>query len=111
MRSKIVSIPFRAVTGFEPTYPVVTEETGNLFQSLSGLSLGLNDLKMAFMRVINVSIPFRAVTGFERRFAGVVAAIAMFQSLSGLSLGLNPKYNWSPKDWTSFNPFQGCHWV
>ena len=63
------------------------------FQSLSGLSLGLND-DGNLLRDCNhnkVSIPFRAVTGFELIMATImlVVAITAFQSLSGLSLGLN----------------------
>ena len=85
-----VSIPFRAVTGFERIL-VIFESRGNiLFQSLSGLSLGLNqvlDLKSS-------------------------CAIQWFQSLSGLSLGLNIAGMMTMTTIiSSFNPFQGCHWV
>ena len=37
-----VSIPFRAVTGFEHHKPAAMAVAVELFQSLSGLSLGLN---------------------------------------------------------------------
>ena len=62
-----------------------------MFQSLSGLSLGLNFLDPNDDPDPNddVSIPFRAVTGFEQ------AAIAQVR-------GIKKK---------GFNPFQGCHWV
>ena len=63
---KHVSIPFRAVTGFEP------------FQMPED-----NPLQ------VGISIPFRAVTGFERAGRYVLTSPYSFQSLSGLSLGLN----------------------
>ena len=64
-----VSIPFRAVTGFEP----------------AGVC------KPAEQYEEDVSIPFRAVTGFEPGHHGRRCRNAGmgFQSLSGLSLGLN----------------------
>ena len=84
-----VSIPFRADTGFELGYFVfpdfqhpqfqslsgltlglnLTAATGAcvimLFQSLSGLTLGLNAALQAKVIQLQVSIPFRADTGFE----------------------------------------------
>ena len=87
-----VSIPFRADTGFE--LPPSGDYKGSWlrkFQSLSGLTLGLNTkvsaLCLPFRRY--VSIPFRADTGFERRPALRVGEHVKFQSLSGLTLGLN----------------------
>ena len=62
-----VSIPFRAVTGFERARSVVISHSNFWFQSLSGLSLGLNPTPTP----------------------APVAQQHMFQSLSGLSLGLN----------------------
>ena len=64
-----VSIPFRADTGFEQD-PMARDEPNQhlLFQSLSGLTLGLN-LVLAIIdtsQCHRVSIPFRADTGFER---------------------------------------------
>ena len=86
-----VSIPFRAVTGFE-------HRNG--------------DFNPEWMD--RVSIPFRAVTGFELQtpFTPFAGWQKKFQSLSGLSLGLNvtPPFDSGRKD-ASFNPFQGCHWV
>ena len=62
-----------------------------MFQSLSGLTLGLNQGPYFWARGgSKVSIPFRADTGFEheRYFAKRAESIG-FQSLSGLTLGLN----------------------
>ena len=114
-RYRAVSIPFRAVTGFELqdllTRGVVPAE----FQSLSGLSLGLNTANRWLLEAaVEVSIPFRAVTGFEPSVGGgsriaegvsipfravtgfeqpcvelLTLLFLQFQSLSGLSLGLN----------------------
>ena len=88
--STLVSIPFRAVTGFEP-------------YSLESLD---------FWRG-RVSIPFRAVTGFEHNLkAAFKEATFQFQSLSGLSLGLNSGETVAATSYhRCFNPFQGCHWV
>ena len=85
-----VSIPFRAVTGFEP-----------------------DELPFLSTTYRFVSIPFRAVTGFElfRRHGDTKTRGPMFQSLSGLSLGLNPFRNGFRMGAECFNPFQGCHWV
>ena len=95
--NEFVSIPFRAVTGFEHAYAVLGALLIFLFQSLSGLSLGLNHtgdvghpgspdefqslsglslglnvaLQAQATLVAGVSIPFRAVTGFEHRRAEV----------------------------------------
>ena len=62
-----------------------------MFQSLSGLSLGLNlDGNIGELaESAIVSIPFRAVTGFE-------PDLQVFEER--LAVG-------------RFNPFQGCHWV
>ena len=89
-KGAFVSIPFRAVTGFELIFEITTVHSQ-----------------------FYVSIPFRAVTGFERIvFVVFTGNSLLFQSLSGLSLGLNspcrPAPPFLPK---SFNPFQGCHWV
>ena len=84
------------------------------FQSLSGLTLGLNahadvdeflrhDVSIPFradtgfepeiLRThdprMKVSIPFRADTGFEHPASSAIANETVFQSLSGLTLGLN----------------------
>ena len=62
------------------------------FQSLSGLTLGLNLFIKLFTvpAGLPVSIPFRADTGFEPSAAGIGHnKPAQFQSLSGLTLGLN----------------------
>ena len=92
-----VSIPFRADTGFElticknwfdksqklfqslsgltlglnwPTSDCATSR-GMLFQSLSGLTLGLNHcIHLLYTGKGGVSIPFRADTGFEREKHG-----------------------------------------
>ena len=66
-RQAHVSIPFRAVTGFERVLQSTVWEAGKSFQSLSGLSLGLN-FRISTLQANqpDVSIPFRAVTGFER---------------------------------------------
>ena len=62
-----VSIPFRADTGFEHVTREIDGVYQLMFQSLSGLTLGLNQKSPApaddFSNV--VSIPFRADTGFE----------------------------------------------
>ena len=82
----LVSIPFRADTGFELAgYTYLTRNTC-MFQSLSGLTLGLNLVVTldAAMDAEKVSIPFRADTGFERYGC--------------------PAHNTLT---TSFNPFQG----
>ena len=111
-----VSIPFRAVTGFERRRNGLCKKATTEFQSLSGLSLGLNwrsqtteDLNMKKFQSLSglslglniparlfegawhhyVSIPFRAVTGFEPIPVGGLVLWIMI----------------------SFNPFQGCHWV
>ena len=62
-----------------------------MFQSLSGLSLGLNlGVVGCFSNPLGlVSIPFRAVTGFERAALERMGILYLFR----------------------FNPFQGCHWV
>ena len=84
-----VSIPFRAVTGFEQAGTQHWQIVSGLFQSLSGLSLGLNREEAARR---------------ERE--------EKFQSLSGLSLGLNSVSTTEINGHViSFNPFQGCHWV
>ena len=60
-----------------------------MFQSLSGLSLGLNQESSSLSDGDKiVSIPFRAVTGFEHEDK----FISIFEEIG-------------------FNPFQGCHWV
>ena len=62
------------------------------FQSLSGLTLGLNEVFLVtFLFVVLVSIPFRADTGFELVSGHQMEVLLqnMFQSLSGLTLGLN----------------------
>ena len=87
-RFACVSIPFRAVTGFEH-WLVMYDGKKLMFQSLSGLSLGLNAGRVVLVGVRSVSIPFRAVTGFERNIMYYTRNGRMFQSLSGLSLGLN----------------------
>ena len=80
-----VSIPFRADTGFELNAPAEGWTKEEMFQSLSGLTLGLN--------AESSSSP---------------APYTPFQSLSGLTLGLN-RVVWANPDkvMTSFNPFQG----
>ena len=87
-----VSIPFRADTGFERNSITVSPWEEAQFQSLSGLTLGLNDSN-AFGLVFvgyGVSIPFRADTGFELCWVqDGIGMIVGFQSLSGLTLGLN----------------------
>ena len=63
----------------------------NVFQSLSGLSLGLNASNVSLVptKTIRVSIPFRADTGFEAEELDALRdTYTTFQSLSGLSLGL-----------------------
>ena len=80
-----------------------------MFQSLSGLTLGLN---IAFTRrkwdCGMVSIPFRADTGFELETPdGVNRAFTTFQSLSGLTLGLNSNLANDGVKLLRFNPFQG----
>ena len=61
-----VSIPFRADTGFEQSQGTDVICTGYLFQSLSGLTLGLNQAgDQLTITDVSVSIPFRADTGFE----------------------------------------------
>ena len=88
-RRQKVSIPFRAVTGFERQNRLDRRSDENLFQSLSGLSLGLNPVISTYTHpTIQVSIPFRAVTGFE---------LADLPTSTEVGRG--------------FNPFQGCHWV
>ena len=88
-----VSIPFRADTGFELSTSASGDMVSVKFQSLSGLTLGLNSVvtkatlrhvktfqslsgltlglnvieKFAFQLPAKVSIPFRADTGFEPR--------------------------------------------
>ena len=108
--------------------------TGILFQSLSGLSLGLNsdsgqshtrersEVSIPFRAVtgfelkdfsfegwedIKVSIPFRAVTGFERLVFLRDSADSMFQPLSGLSLGLNWEWMGTPPNYPSFQSLSG----
>ena len=81
------------------------------FQSLSGLSLGLNAKMGKSPLFAGVSIPFRAVTGFERDPPREGGREMTFQSLSGLSLGLNGVSQQILRRLDSFNPFQGCHWV
>ena len=85
-----VSIPFRADTGFEHNLFGKIQWRGMSFQSLSGLTLGLN-LRFISRRHQGrvVSIPFRADTGFEPDYRLVEEVRALFQSLSGLTLGLN----------------------
>ena len=133
---KQVSIPFRADTGFEPERREREEQQRRLeFQSLSGLTLGLNHIPKASARLsFYVSIPFRADTGFERvttlkitltgdvfqSLSGLTLGLNMdmvrhdrwipgvFQSLSGLTLGLNAKLaNAGQSISGCFNPFQG----
>ena len=63
-----------------------------MFQSLSGLTLGLNWGQILQTRKpLTVSIPFRADTGFEQILlkSGCDLEDWKFQSLSGLTLGLN----------------------
>ena len=62
-----------------------------VFQSLSGLTLGLNCLHSRVSEARKyVSIPFRADTGFELdMLRGQEMTMDLFQSLSGLTLGLN----------------------
>ena len=115
-KSTRVSIPFRAVTGFEPRVSGLPAPCArNLFQSLSGLSLGLNCLGRScpYWATCGVSIPFRAVTGFELALSsGTTIFAEKFQSLSGLSLGLNRRHRPVVRHHHfCFNPFQGCHWV
>ena len=73
-----VSIPFRADTGFELPHVQFRLPEPPKFQSLSGLTLGLND----------------------HRCRGILKLRQKFQSLSGLTLGLNPKTGrpWEAKD-------------
>ena len=84
------------------------------FQSLSGLSLGLNDCEDVSCVLWCVSIPFRAVTGFEpdgiwRSVAGRVGVSIPFRAVTGFEHEYNA-YDGLPNA-GSFNPFQGCHWV
>ena len=81
------------------------------FQSLSGLTLGLN-ANVLIMKVSTtrfVSIPFRADTGFELCvFKNGIKEAYLFQSLSGLTLGLNKsRGHISSLRGICFNPFQG----
>ena len=86
-----VSIPFRAVTGFElPSGADCGERLGQVsipFRAVTGFELIRGT--STSLDTVSVSIPFRAVTGFEP-----------------LGRGL-PFRNGEE----SFNPFQGCHWV
>ena len=90
-RVEEVSIPFRADTGLEPLTPGQQALQTGKFQSLSGLSLGLNRfIKFIEMKPQGgVSIPFRAVTGLEP------PTTEPYPGGKG----------------TCFNPFQGCHWA
>ena len=116
-----VSIPFRADTGFELSCKSATPALSLVFQSLSGLTLGLNrngavrkkgaGKKFQSLSGLTlglnpgrqftesrpdkgVSIPFRADTGFEHTIKMVDAdGNVKFQSLSGLTLGLNSPKN------------------
>ena len=87
----IVSIPFRADTGFEQYRVEMLQQVTAEFQSLSGLTLGLNSaIRRNGGAESTVSIPFRADTGFEQKYADHMVTIQEgFQSLSGLTLGLN----------------------
>ena len=85
-----VSIPFRADTVFEQSLQCLLVEAFQ-FQSLSGLTLCLNDAyPFGERKHWPVSIPFRADTVFElqRRWGNGMADLP-FQSLSGLTLCLN----------------------
>ena len=66
--SDFVSIPFRADTGFEHLTRGQDEQNNKQFQSLSGLTLGLNGAERNSSHRLYppVSIPFRADTGFEQ---------------------------------------------
>ena len=108
-----VSIPFRAVTGFERIGIGVMAGLIAMFQSLSGLSLGLNASGRASLLSAVVSIPFRAVTGFEpskyielalRRHRVSIP----FRAVTGFERVV--EYPGS-RGAFGFNPFQGCHWV
>ena len=113
MAAQVVSIPFRADTGFEHNTRC-GDRLSTVFQSLSGLTLGLNmqhakayfNTKkvsipfradtgfeqltcVVYYSCDKVSIPFRADTGFEPEFDSFNARTMAFQSLSGLTLGLN----------------------
>ena len=82
-----VSIPFRADTGFEHGIEIDLSGLSLQFQSLSGLTLGLN----------------------RQQRTKLLVRTTMFQSLSGLTLGLNPTVQ-VPNPLTAdfcFNPFQG----
>ena len=85
-----------------------------MFQSLSGLSLGLNRRGLkGGAQCSPVSIPFRAVTGFE-----LLAFLKLqirentvsipFRAVTGFELS---GFRNTPVYTLSFNPFQGCHWV
>ena len=88
----MVSIPFRAVTGFEPLYHRHFADLLFVVSIPFRAVTGFERRGVAFMRTTNggVSIPFRAVTGFEPNIEVKTGdKLHMFQSLSGLSLGLN----------------------
>ena len=109
-----VSIPFRAVTGFEHESSQQSSQAFQMFQSLSGLSLGLNlSLAEGLMALRGVSIPFRAVTGFEHDsnaiFDNPTDRVSIpFRAVTGFEHHKSsPVY----KPMVCFNPFQGCHWV
>ena len=106
-----VSIPFRADTGFEPKIrPTRKRWVGRWFQSLSGLTLGLNfhsvnprRLRWVFQSLSGLTLGLNAKDFFCTQPFGYE-----FQSLSGLTLGLNlsgAEWHWA--DAPSFNPFQG----
>ena len=87
-----VSIPFRAVTGFELPGQPEQDVAPPWFQSLSGLSLGLNRrafnlvglVRGEFQSLSGLSLGLNRVSTLNWLYVGIA-----FQSLSGLSLGLN----------------------
>ena len=111
-----VSIPFRAVTGFEPIHPDIQTLIFCVsipFRAVTGFEQRSSRFRRG--KTKQVSIPFRAVTGFEPALGkwSRDQSPKTFQSLSGLSLGLNGFWlvRVPFRKRHSFNPFQGCHWV
>ena len=80
-----------------------------LFQSLSGLTLGLNNSPSSSK---TVPAMFQSLSGLTlglntKMLLVVLALMAGFQSLSGLTLGLNGAAQTIDLTIDGFNPFQG----
>ena len=105
-------IPFRADTGFERADSNLMNQKATLFQSLSGLSLGLNVVQPICAQ--EDTLLFQSLSGLSLglnggKDKGKNESDEGFQSLSGLSLGLNRAVGVKPPERVkkSFNPFQG----